>query len=71
MIISREIKNASAAIRAFNKARGKRYLEGDESDLTDLLLALMALANNMPGRYGTFDVQLSRAEANYKAESGT
>lgn len=69
MDLKRESKNARAAIRGFNASRGKRYEGGDEADLSDLLVALMVLANGNWKCYGTFNAQLIRAEANYEAET--
>lgn len=69
MNTKREEKNARAAIRGFNASRGAAYAGGDEADLADLLLALMVLANNHPEKYGSFNAELLRAQANYEAES--
>lgn len=71
MNLEREKRNARAAIRGFNAARGKSYAKGDEADLADLLTALMVLANGNWDKYGSFTSQLDRAKSNYEAEGGT
>lgn len=68
MNAARETRNARAVLRRFNEVRGHRY-KGDEADLADLLLALMALAEHDPAKYGTFDSQLGRAQRNFAVET--
>lgn len=65
---TREIRNARAVMREFNSVRGAQYKGGDEADLSDLLLALMVMADQ-DSRYGSFNGQLQRAQANYEAET--
>lgn len=68
MSITREQRNARAAIRGFNAARGKTYAKGDEADLADLLTALIVLTVNNTAKYGSFNSQLDRARSNYATE---
>lgn len=68
MNITREVRNARAALKGFNAARGAKYAKGDEADLADLLLALRVLTYDNPSKYGLFDEQATRAERNHSAE---